>query len=140
MYVQHPLCFVIVKGIQCGVFNICVVKKYRKQEELQLGTLMTQLVISEAQQMGCQQMILQASPLGRPVYERMGFLHMVDEFAGDFAGGAESILTKINGQHQSPRSLINCLACLSEASSKHRWRCSPRTLKSGSCSTRRKER
>ena len=78
-----------------GVFNICVVKKYRKQKGLHLGTLMTQLVISEAQQMGCQQMILQASPLGRPVYERMGFLHMVDEFAGDFAGGAESILTKM---------------------------------------------
>ena len=50
-----------------------------------LGSRITRVVLDELERRGCRSQVLIASPLGRPIYERMGFLELARQvrFSGD---------------------------------------------------------
>jgi ribosomal protein S18 acetylase RimI-like enzyme len=50
-----------------------------------LGSAITRRVVEELERRGCRSQILIASPLGRPIYERMGFVELARQvrFSGD---------------------------------------------------------
>ena len=53
-----------------------------------LGTRITRVVLDELERRGCRSQVLIASPLGRPIYERMGFVELVRQvrFSADGLG------------------------------------------------------
>lgn len=57
-------------GAIAGVYTIGVLEEYRRRG---YGAAVTWAVIRLGRDAGCTQATLQSSPMGRPVYERMGF-------------------------------------------------------------------
>jgi GNAT superfamily N-acetyltransferase len=57
-------------GDTVGVYNVATMPWLRRRG---LGTHMTRLALEHGIQAGCGRAVLQASPTGRPLYERMGF-------------------------------------------------------------------
>ena len=53
------------------IFNVCTDPGHRRKG---LGKAMTSRATEEARKMGCKQVVLEASPEGRPIYESMGFI------------------------------------------------------------------
>lgn len=70
-----------------GMYNICCLKEHRRAG---IGRLMSDLVVDEAKRSGCMCVLLEASPLGKPVYERMGFEMVWETNAGRFGGSVMS--------------------------------------------------
>jgi len=56
-----------------GLFNMGVTPSARKQG---IGTALTQAACELAQQMGCHHVVLNATPMGEPIYRRVGFQSM----------------------------------------------------------------
>ena len=81
--------FVNESGTTAGVFNICCMKEHRRKG---IGKLMSNVVVRKATEMGCQQILLEASPKGEPVYKKLGFVKHVEEHGGVFL--SLSIATK----------------------------------------------
>ena len=73
-------------GRTIGVYNIATVEGARRRG---LGAAMTMRVIGDAAAAGCDVAILQASEMGQPVYERLGF-RTVCEYFGYVEPGAEA--------------------------------------------------
>lgn len=61
-------------GDTIGVYNIATVESARGRG---FGAAITGRVIADGLAAGCDVAILQASPMGRPIYERMGFREVV---------------------------------------------------------------
>jgi GNAT superfamily N-acetyltransferase len=61
-------------GRTIGVFNIATVDAYRGRG---IGAAMTMRVVDDGAAAGCDTAILQASPMGLPIYERLGFVTVV---------------------------------------------------------------
>jgi GNAT superfamily N-acetyltransferase len=57
-------------GRTIGVYNIATVERARRRG---YGAAMTSRVVADGAAAGCDVAILQASPMGLPVYERLGF-------------------------------------------------------------------
>lgn len=57
-------------GRTAGVYNVATIESHRKRG---LGEAMTWHAVTRGAQAGCDVAILQASEMGRPIYERMGF-------------------------------------------------------------------
>ncbi len=57
-------------GDVAGVYTIGVCDRYRRRG---LGDAISRAVLTAGRDQGCEIGVLQASPMGRPVYERMGF-------------------------------------------------------------------
>jgi len=66
-----------------GVYNVGTVEAQRKRG---YGEALTWAAIAAGRAAGCATSILQASPLGRPVYERMGFT--TPDYYRQFLGGS----------------------------------------------------
>jgi GNAT superfamily N-acetyltransferase len=72
-----------------GVYNIATVQSARRRG---FGAAMTARIVADGAAAGCDVAILQASEMGRPIYERMGFrtvveyLGYVEPTASDTAG------------------------------------------------------
>ena len=62
-------------GRTIGVYNIATVPAARRRG---FGALMTQRVVDDGAAAGCDVAVLQASDMGRPIYERMGFRLVID--------------------------------------------------------------
>jgi len=73
-------------GRTIGVYNIATVEGARRRG---LGAAMTMRVIGDGAAAGCDVAILQASEMGQPVYERLGF-RTVCEYFGYVEPGAEA--------------------------------------------------
>jgi N-acetylglutamate synthase-like GNAT family acetyltransferase len=63
------------------MFNVCCLKDHQKKG---IGKFMSNVVIYKATEMGCVQLLLEASPKGEPVYKKLGFQKMIDEHSGTF--------------------------------------------------------
>ena len=61
-------------GRTIGVYNIATIESARRQG---LGAAMTERVAADGRHEGCDVAILQASAMGRPVYERLGYRMVV---------------------------------------------------------------
>jgi hypothetical protein len=72
-------------GQTIGVYNIATVEPVRRRG---LGAAMTMRVVDDGAAAGCDVAILQASEMGLPVYERLGF-RTVCEYFGYTESGAE---------------------------------------------------
>jgi GNAT superfamily N-acetyltransferase len=72
-------------GRTIGVYNIATVEPSRRRG---LGAAMTMRVVDDGAAAGCDVAILQASEMGRPTYERLGF-RTVCEYFGYVEPGAE---------------------------------------------------
>lgn len=57
-------------GDVAGVYTIAVRERYRRRG---LGEAITRAVLAEGRDQGCKIGVLHASPMGEPVYKRMGF-------------------------------------------------------------------
>ena len=62
-------------GRTVGVYNIATIESARRRG---LGAAITERVPSDGAAAGCDVAILQASPMGRPVYERLGYRTVVE--------------------------------------------------------------
>jgi GNAT superfamily N-acetyltransferase len=62
-------------GRTVGVFNIATVEAWRGRG---IGAAITMRVVDDGAAAGCDTAILQASPMGLPVYERLGFVTVVE--------------------------------------------------------------
>lgn len=62
--------FVLVHGDVASLHLIGTLKEFRNKG---LGSAVTHALLLHAKNKGCKQAVLIASPLGRPVYERLGF-------------------------------------------------------------------
>lgn len=60
----------VMTGNLAGIYAVATLAKARKRG---IGTLMTLHAMAEGKRRGASQSILQASPMGRPVYEKIGF-------------------------------------------------------------------
>lgn len=84
-YVRHPLCEAVaaevggeVAGVGFGTRNgtagwiglICVRPRYQGRG---IGHLLTDLVAERLTNLGCRTLVLTATQMGRPLYEKMGF-------------------------------------------------------------------
>ena len=56
-------------GDVAGVYAIAVLERYRRRG---LGGAISRAVLAAGREHGCEIGVLQASPMGRPVYEQMG--------------------------------------------------------------------
>ena len=65
-----------------AIFNVCTSPNHRRKG---LGKTMSLYAIEEARNVGCMQIILEASPAGKPIYESLGFTTMTDDFGGAYA-------------------------------------------------------
>jgi len=72
-------------GRTIGVYNIATVESARRQG---LGAAMTMRVVEDGAAAGCDVAILQASDMGLPVYQRLGF-RVVCEYFGYVEPGAD---------------------------------------------------
>jgi ribosomal protein S18 acetylase RimI-like enzyme len=61
---------VFIDGAVAGVYNVATLQSYRRRG---IGEGMTWRSVSRGREAGCAVATLQASELGKPVYERMGF-------------------------------------------------------------------
>jgi len=61
---------VFVDGGVAGVYNVATLESHRRRG---IGEAMTWRSVSRGRETGCVVATLQASELGKPVYERMGF-------------------------------------------------------------------
>lgn len=68
----------IKTGRTIGVYNIATVESARRRG---YGAAMTIRIIDDGASAGCDVAILQASPMGQPIYERLGFKTVVEYFA-----------------------------------------------------------
>ena len=68
----EPVCssLLLVTGRTAGVYNVATVERFRRRG---FGEAATWHAILEGLAVGCDHAILQASEMGRPIYERMGF-------------------------------------------------------------------
>jgi predicted GNAT family acetyltransferase len=57
-------------GSTAGIYNVATVNAFRRRG---IGEAMTWHCVSYGLDSGCSLAVLQASSMGRPVYERMGF-------------------------------------------------------------------
>lgn len=64
---------VFVTGRTAGVYNIATVESARRQG---LGYAVTATLMNLAQRRGCTEAVLMASEMGRPTYERLGFVEV----------------------------------------------------------------
>lgn len=62
-------------GTTIGVYNIATIENARRQG---LGAAMTERVAADGAAEGCDLAILQASPMGRQIYERLGYRTVVE--------------------------------------------------------------
>jgi GNAT superfamily N-acetyltransferase len=62
-------------GPVIGVYNIATVESARRRG---FGEAMTARVAADGHAAGCEAAILQASPMGRPIYERMGYRTIIE--------------------------------------------------------------
>ncbi len=62
-------------GRTIGVYNIATVEPARRRG---YGAAMTMRIVDDGLARGCDVATLQASPMGRPIYERLGFRTVVD--------------------------------------------------------------
>jgi hypothetical protein len=60
-------------GRTAGVYNVATIESHRRRG---LGEAMTWHAVREGMHAGCDVSILQASEMGRPIYERMGYRHV----------------------------------------------------------------
>lgn len=67
----------MVTGRTIGIYNIATVPAARQRG---YGAAMTMRIIDDAAAEGCDVAILQASDMGRPIYERLGFRSVVDYY------------------------------------------------------------
>ncbi len=67
----------VVTGATIGVYNIATVEGARRRG---LGAAMTRRVVADGAAKGCDVAILQASEMGEPVYERLGFRTVVEYY------------------------------------------------------------
>ena len=58
-----------------GVYNVATVEHARGRG---IGAAMTLFAVAEGARRGCEVASLQASTMGRPIYERLGFAHVAD--------------------------------------------------------------
>jgi GNAT superfamily N-acetyltransferase len=65
----------VVTGRTIGVYNISTVPEARQRG---YGAAMTMRVVDDGVAAGCDVAILQASEMGKPIYERLGFRTVVD--------------------------------------------------------------
>jgi GNAT superfamily N-acetyltransferase len=72
----------IVKGETGGIYWVATAEGHRGKGH---GGLITRVAVNEAAKRGCRIVGLQASPLGKPVYERLGF-QVVAEYETYVAG------------------------------------------------------
>ena len=68
----EPVCtsHLLVDGETAGIYWVATAEQHRGRG---FGTVITRSAVDEAARRGCHMVGLQASPLGKPVYERMGF-------------------------------------------------------------------
>lgn len=64
-----------------AIYNVSTLASHRKRG---LGKIMSLVVVREAAKAGCLAVLLEASPSGRPVYEKIGFEAYKEEHAGRF--------------------------------------------------------
>ncbi len=62
-------------GRTIGVYNVATVERARRRG---LGAAMTARVVADGSSAGCDVAILQASPMGLPIYEGLGFRTVVE--------------------------------------------------------------
>jgi GNAT superfamily N-acetyltransferase len=62
-------------GRTIGVYNIATIESARRQG---LGAAITERVASDGAAAGCDVAILQSSPMGRPIYEHLGYRTVVE--------------------------------------------------------------
>mmetsp|Transcript_16343 Transcript_16343/g.46925 ORF Transcript_16343/g.46925 Transcript_16343/m.46925 type:complete len:614 (+) Transcript_16343:465-2306(+) len=62
-----------------AIYNVCTSANHRRKG---LAKTMTLFAMEEAKKMGCKQVILEASKEGKPLYQTMGFVSMVEEVGG----------------------------------------------------------
>jgi Acetyltransferase (GNAT) family. len=67
--------FGVRTGRTIGVYNIATIEAARRQG---LGAAMTERVAADGAAEGCDVAILQASPMGLPIYERLGYRTVVE--------------------------------------------------------------
>jgi ribosomal protein S18 acetylase RimI-like enzyme len=60
----------VLTGSTAGIYNVATVNDFRRRG---IGEAMTWHCVSRGLESGCSVAVLQASSMGRPVYERMGF-------------------------------------------------------------------
>ncbi len=58
-----------------GIYFVGTIKEYRK---LGIGEAMTRKAVTDGIEEGCTRSILQATEMGRPIYERMGFRTVIE--------------------------------------------------------------
>ena len=75
----EPVCtsHLFVDGDTAGIYWVAMAEQHRGRG---FGAVITRSAVDEAARRGCCMVGLQASPLGKPVYERMGF-GVVSEYA-----------------------------------------------------------
>lgn len=73
-------------GRTIGIYNIATVEGARRRG---LGGAMTMRIVDDGAAAGCDVAILQASDMGRPLYERLGFRTVVDYFGHVEPGAAD---------------------------------------------------
>lgn len=64
---------VFVTGSTAGIYNIATVQSARRQG---IGYAVTATLMNLARDRGCTDAVLMASPMGRPTYERLGFVEV----------------------------------------------------------------
>ena len=62
-----------ITGETAGVYNIAVLDQAR---HCGVGYAVTSFLLDEARARGCTESVLQATRLGRPVYERLGYVEV----------------------------------------------------------------
>jgi GNAT superfamily N-acetyltransferase len=62
-----------ITGTTAGVYNIAVLDKARERG---VGYAVTSALLDEARARGCTESVLQTTRLGRPVYERLGYVEV----------------------------------------------------------------
>jgi hypothetical protein len=67
----------LVTGRTVGIYNIATVESARRRG---YGAAMTTRIVDDGAASGCDTAILQASEMGKPVYERLGFRTVADYF------------------------------------------------------------
>ena len=66
---------VCTSGTTAGIYNVGTPPEHRRRG---YGEALTWAAVEAGMRLGADHSILQASPSGRPVYERMGFVHLGD--------------------------------------------------------------
>jgi N-acetylglutamate synthase len=64
---------VAVTGSTAGVYNVATPPEHRR---LGYGEALTWAAVAEGRRLGCDHSVLQASPMGAPVYHRMGYIDL----------------------------------------------------------------